>query len=327
MSVYSFDTPNVNTAFTEMLWKIRALGRKEDSRNGPVLVMPHPVATTYLYPQERVLFNAKRDANPVFHLVESLWMFAGRDDVASLLPYNSKYGQYAESDGTVHGAYGRRWVNEFGADQILEIIRILKKDRNSRQAVMQMWNCKKDLGTVVKDKPCNTHIYFEIRDGHLNMTVLCRSNDMLWGAYGANAVHMSMLQEIIAWGVDAPIGTYTQFSNNFHLYTDVPMVREFLDSPPSESDDRYSAGTVDVTPMFQKGETVEDFLEDCERWFSGRTFYLENKFLENIAWPLALAYADRKHTDKWDQRPGMQAMSDRCDWRVAFNEWAARRAK
>ena len=32
----------------------------------------------------------------------------------------------------------------------------------------------------------------------LCMTVCNRSNDMLWGAYGANVVHMSMLQEFVA---------------------------------------------------------------------------------------------------------------------------------
>ncbi len=42
--------------------------RKDQSRNGPVLVIDEPVIITYEKPQERVLFNKERDANPFFHL-------------------------------------------------------------------------------------------------------------------------------------------------------------------------------------------------------------------------------------------------------------------
>ena len=50
------------------------------------------------------------------------------------------------------------------------------------------------------------------------MTVCNRSNDMLWGAYGANAVHMSMLQEYLASRLEIAVGEYTQISDSFHVY-------------------------------------------------------------------------------------------------------------
>jgi hypothetical protein len=63
---------NVNQALQEGLEYLYAEGATEQSRAGSVLVSPCPVATVYARPEQRVLFSAARDANPVFHLMESL---------------------------------------------------------------------------------------------------------------------------------------------------------------------------------------------------------------------------------------------------------------
>jgi hypothetical protein len=51
--------------------------KPQGSRAGDVLVAPHPVMSVTSIPTERVLFDPARDANPFFHLFESLWMLAG----------------------------------------------------------------------------------------------------------------------------------------------------------------------------------------------------------------------------------------------------------
>ena len=81
-----------------------------------------------------------------------------------------------------------------------------------------MWNPWGDLDSSSIDIPCNTNIYFKIREGELQMTVCNRSNDMIWGAYGANAVHMAVLQEYVAAQLDVPMGKYYQISDSFHVY-------------------------------------------------------------------------------------------------------------
>jgi hypothetical protein len=70
---------NVNEAYVVGLGYLRAYGKEQNSRMGKVLVVDHPVCTTYERPYERVLFNSERDANPFFHFMESLWMLAGRN--------------------------------------------------------------------------------------------------------------------------------------------------------------------------------------------------------------------------------------------------------
>ena len=88
-------------------------GQQENTRNGLVLEFPTPFCVTYSHPTERVLFYPERDANPFFHLMESLWMLAGRNDVEWISKYNKRISQYSDDGKTFHGAYGHRWRNHF----------------------------------------------------------------------------------------------------------------------------------------------------------------------------------------------------------------------
>lgn len=311
---------NVNYAVEEGFYWLKVAGVREQSRNGPVRVAPGPVVTEYTHPTERVLFNADRDANAVFHLLESIWMLAGQDKVDFLLPYNARMAFYAEDNGAIHGAYGYRWRKMFGLDQILEIIRELRTTPSSRQCVMQMWSSAADLGVQKRDRPCNTHIYFDCRGGVLNMTVSCRSNDALWGAYGANVVHFSVLQEFIAYGVGVPVGIYRQFSNNFHAYEDVEIAAKWLDLPPSPDLGYYPQ----VIPLLDAGEALDHFLVDCMTLTNPR---LEQRFLttffNTVVVPLKTAYDLRKVGNRtW--RAQLDHVAE-CDWKLAFIQWAERR--
>ncbi|GAF76679.1 unnamed protein product, partial [marine sediment metagenome] len=214
-------TRNVQQALPEALDTLRSYHHERGSRNGPVWVYPEPVTTVYLRPTERVLFWEDRDANPFFHLFESLWMLAGRQDVAWLEQFNSRMRQFSDNGETFHGAYGYRWRHHFGFDQLPVIADNLKKNPECRRQVLAMWDAEKDLGDVSKDLPCNDLALFTRGiDGELNMTVMCRSNDIIWGCYGANAVHFSILLEFMAAAIGCPVGTYTQISNNWHGYVE-----------------------------------------------------------------------------------------------------------
>jgi hypothetical protein len=93
-------------AFADPMFQVR----RSSSRVGDVLLIDEPVIITYKRPLQRVLFNPWRDCNPFFHLFESLWMLAGRNDVAPLAYFNSKISDIASDDGqTFNGAYGYRW--------------------------------------------------------------------------------------------------------------------------------------------------------------------------------------------------------------------------
>lgn len=192
---------NVQDALLSGLPFLKFKGVKRSSRNGEVLVAEGPVTTEYARPRERVLLLPERDANPFFHLFESLWMLNGNEDVAPLVHYVKRMATFSDDGKIFHGAYGHRWQHHFHFDQLTLIIRALKANPDDRRCVLQMWDTIADLGWPKRDIPCNTQAYFS-RDylGRLDMTVCCRSNDIIWGAYGANAVHFSMLQEFLAAG-------------------------------------------------------------------------------------------------------------------------------
>lgn len=216
-------------------------GIRSESRNGPVVRMPHPVITEWAQPGNRVSFLVARDANPFFHYLESMWMLAGRQDVSFPAFYAAQIREYSDDGVTLAGAYGYRWRNWFSHDQIKSVISQLRKDQSSRRIVIGMWdpNVDPDRGEKGgKDLPCNDLIFFDVvnfsnvptlEKKRLNMTVCCRSNDAVWGATGANAVHFSVLLEYVSAMTGIPMGSYYQVSNNFHVYTEVPVVKKVIE--------------------------------------------------------------------------------------------------
>jgi hypothetical protein len=316
---------NVNDAFSEIFWKFKVLDLKpEQTRNGPALVYPEPVITTYLKPAERVLFHAGRDANPIFHLMESIWMLAGRNDVEFLQLFNSNIGQYSDNGRSFNAAYGYRWRHHFGRDQLVDVIELLRRDPTTRQAVIQMWDSD-DLTKDTKDKACNTQLVFDTRGGVLNMAVFNRSNDLWWGAYGANAVHFSVLQEVVATAIQMPLGVYRQISNNLHLYTELYNAEKYLTLPPvAEEYDLYASDKVKSIPVMLGGD-YRSFLSECDKFCSNpfENAHYSNPFFNKVAHPMAMVSRVRKNKEGVGRNFAENIRAS--DWREAVHAWINRR--
>lgn len=323
---------NVNEAYTLGMRLLARDGVKESSRYGDVLVMPCPVTTVYTHPCERVLFNKARDANPFFHLMESLWMLAGRNDVAWVSEFSSKIGEFSDNGENFHAAYGHRWKSHFEVDQVAEIIKELKANPESRRAVIGMWDPKVDLNKEGKDFPCNLTIAFRLKalsnnaKRTLDITVYNRSNDIIWGAYGANAVHMSILQEYIAACLEAKVGLYYQVSNNYHAYV---TIFEKVGIPDPHPMDPYERGEYRVSPLVEDPswwmQDLAWFINDT-RWDDPRlrrpTYF--NNFFARVAEPMRHAW----HYYKQKDYPGALAMVDEItaeDWQEVCRRWLVRR--
>jgi hypothetical protein len=210
-------------ALVQNLTYLLSSGLREDSRNGPVWVAPTPVTNVFVSPSQMVLMNEKRDANPFFHLFESLWMLAGRCDVAPLSRLASNMSNFSVDGLTFNAAYGHRWRNHFGGlDQLVALVHKLKKSPGTRQAVLGIWDPEADLEDCErnsKDRACNLSAVFTRREfDFLDMMVSNRSNDAVWGTTGANYVHFSVLLHFVAEATGMRVGTYSQVSANLHLY-------------------------------------------------------------------------------------------------------------
>lgn len=311
-----FSSQSIPEAYVEALWKIKVFGELLPSRNGPVFTIPEPVTLTIRQPTMRVLSDATRNANPFFHVMETVWMFAGDNRVVWLEQFNKKIAKYADEDelGTriINGAYGHRWLQRWGP-QVQYIVQLLKEEPTTRQAVLTMWDPTEDLfHRHWNDRPCNTHIYFRVHDGALNMTVCNRSNDLIWGMLGANAVHMTYLHELVAQAVKLPLGVYRVFTNNLHFY---------LNQYPN-TQDLYDTVTLDwvypayTYPILWEGEDLTEFLRDCRRFVNGNFNDIKSKWLLGVAKPMYDVYIARQHGRVDD------ILAD--DWRRNCTEWLAR---
>ena len=312
---------NVNTVWIDGLWRLKLSGLVEESRVGRVKVLPEPLTSVYEKPWERVLFHPIRDANPFFHLIEALWMLAGSEDLAFLEVYNTRMAEFSDDKVILNGAYGFRWRQLFERDQLLDIVAMLRADRTTRRAVLEMWDPMMDLDSKSKDIPCNTHAYFRVRDGLLDMTVCCRSNDAVWGAYGANAVHFSILHEFIARACYLGQGRMYQVSNNFHIYEqhwpllEVPVVLK----------NYYHNSPEIVWPLFEDHTEAEFFLLDCERMVDGELDFA-TYFFNRVVYPAITAWALYKD-GKLLQALDALAVMPVCVWHFAMEEWLERRVK
>src|SRR3546814_11214716 len=103
-------------------------GVTSDSRNGQVKAAPGATLIKFRQPWERVLFNAERDANPIFHLLEAVWMLAGRNDVAFVTKFTSNMASFSDDGSPFNAAYGYRWRHHFGFDQLETVVDMLSSD-------------------------------------------------------------------------------------------------------------------------------------------------------------------------------------------------------
>lgn len=330
---------NVNGAWPTALALMAAEGVKSPSRNGEVSVHPYPVVTCYERPLERVLFDPIRDANPFFHLHEALWMLAGRDDATWLDQFVGDFSKrFAEDGGKMHGAYGKRWRDWFASDedpasetypkidQLLVVIELLKKNPADRQAVIQMWDAEMDLGVPnLKDRPCNQQVLLRADRGVLDITVTCRSNDVVYGCYGANAVHFSVLQEYLAAMIGIPVGRYFQVSNNFHIYDWSHKNIKIQDAVASAIyDTHYPTMQPLVDDPASFDEEVRMYVEYPHD--SILVAGMKNTFLHCTAHPMFMANRMRRLGEldaALEYARGIQA----DDWRQACIEWLMRRKK
>ena len=325
---------NVHQALPQGLAHLAAVGVPMPSRAGDVLVAPGPVTTVYERPTERVLFWPERDANPFFHMFEALWMLGGRNDLTYLTQFVKRFTDFSDDGKILHGAYGYRWRHHWDFDQVARVIAYLKRNPLGRRGVISMWDPAADLreDEVMRDVPCNVTIMFTPFYGRrdepnqLHMTVINRSNDIIWGLYGANAAHMSMLQEYVATHLGLVVGNMTTISNNFHAYKDIfdKTYRGNLGPGGGAFVDPYSAGEVTPYPLIQDPTSWD---RDLALFFEDPHSYgFENKFFHNVAKPMWFAHRAYKKKDI----AGALEIIQQCqalDWRRAAREWLERRTK
>lgn len=208
-----------------------------------------------------------------------------------------------------------------------------------------------------RDVPCNTHVYLRLRDityqeppvsdensatwedrivrgdtKVLDIMVNCRSNDIIWGAYGANAVHFSVLQEYVAARLGVAVGTMYQNSWNWHAYSETwdKMTRNWdpKNVPLDPYLQPYAGVRVQPLRMFdqpaQALRDVQRFMEWTSDHESKPFPIFANRWFAETAVPMFRSHFMWRSGDRLAARRNLDGVSS-PDWRLAAMKWMSRR--
>lgn len=157
---------------------------------------------------------------------------------------------------------------------------------------------------------CNLYITFKVRDNKLHMMVTNRSNDIIYGIFGANIVQFSTIQETLCSWLrnsgnddfkDLQVGTYHQVTDSMHSYLD-----SYGSSAAEKVLDYYKDHEY-VEPIFNFSEeprinsSYEKFQESLDFYWNNLDKYIVtdnlpdkdiNKFINTVSMRARQGYLD-----------------------------------
>ena len=230
-----------------------------------------------------------RKNNAFFSIFESsFWIPAGRSDVETLALFNSNMIQFSDDGETFNAPYGERirfWgkndyraynpeianENPTNVDQLKDVVDKIQQDTNTRQATMIIANPHFDNFEYTsqngKDIACNIALTFKVRNNKLDITVFNRSNDLIYGALGANITQFVTLQNIVAGMLGVEVGTYYQITDSLHIYTEDFGVKILEKTLPYALDSHYRVPEYFIKNSPRPKTSYEDTMEILKRFF------------------------------------------------------------
>lgn len=124
-----------------------------------------------------------------FMAAEAWWILSGRCDVDGIAPFSKEISKFSDDGSTFFGAYGPKVVQ-----QLQYVVNTLKRDRDSRQAVINIW---RENPPMSKDIPCTLSAQFLIRENRLHCIDTMRSSDA-WLGWVYDVFNFSMLSAYVA---------------------------------------------------------------------------------------------------------------------------------
>ncbi len=246
---------DANLAWTALLENIMSVGHLTHPRGMPtkeilgcksVISMHNPVITI----NERALGYR-------FLPAEAAWIISGYNTVDDIRPYSKAISNFSDDGAFFFGAYGPRIK-----DQLPHVISALRKDFDSRQAVLTIW---RESPPASKDIPCTVSMQWTIRDNELHCFANMRSSDA-WLGVPYDWFNFSMVSAyLLLWlrkldtrFSEVALGNLHFYAASQHLYeSNWDKVRDILDKPTSF----FEVAPLDLAEF----DHPEDFR--CWLWF------------------------------------------------------------
>lgn len=164
-------------------------------------------------PKDNIISTVWRKWNLDYANYEWDWYLSGNPNAEKISKRAKIWQSMMDQEGNVNSNYGYQWNRN---NQLSKVIDLLKKDRTTRKASISLYDGK-EIDLYSKDTVCTYAINFYINLGKLNMQVMMRSNDLVYG-FCNDQFCFSKLQILVAEELNLPVGIYTHFVCNMHIY-------------------------------------------------------------------------------------------------------------
>lgn len=199
----------------------------DSSRDGAVVGEIINAVTIIEDPTRCILRSPIRKLPMRYCVGELLWYLSGNPSLKAIQLYTNAWDRMSDDGETVNSNYGHIIQNAWDEDektgtaikfnQMKMCEELLRKDPNTRQAVIHIKGPRNVIENPTKDLNCTVCLQFFIREGKLYMTTYMRSND-LWMGFPNDVFQFTCMQIYLAMRLNVGLGTYTHVAGSLHMY-------------------------------------------------------------------------------------------------------------
>lgn len=205
---------SIDLVWTRWYDKISKMNEPNDSRDGVVIGEVINAISVIEDPTKNVLLSPIRKLSMRYAVGEFLWYLSGSNKLKEISKYTKNWERFSDDGENLNSCYGWCIKHKFGFDQYEYVKELLKKDRNTRQAVIHI---KEPNNKPSKDINCTVCLQFFIRENKLYLTTYMRSCD-LWYGFPYDVFNFCNLQVLLSMELGVELGTYTHICGSLHLY-------------------------------------------------------------------------------------------------------------
>lgn len=223
--------PNLRTGYVDICQRVVTQGAVVRPR-GMLTHELTDVTIQIMDPTDALPIGVGRNLNPAIAAAEALQLIGGISTPELLIKIAPTFAQFKDGD-RFWGAYGERVRLPLGFitdgmfaspplgqatyHQAQLVVERLRKDPDSRQALIVLWRPELDLEEGKHDYPCTVMLMFLVRNGKLQLHTTMRSNDVWWGLT-YDAFQFTQLQLTVAHALNVPHGPYFHHAVSLHAY-------------------------------------------------------------------------------------------------------------
>lgn len=191
--------------------------KAKKSRDGLVAAEVINAVTVIKDPTKNIMNNDVRRLSIRYAIGEMLWYLSCSTELKAIQKYTKAWDRMSDDGKTVNSNYGFLIYDAYGFDQYEYCKEVLRKDMNSRQAVIHIKTPRNTIENPTKDLNCTVCLQFLVRDGKLYCTTFMRSND-LWLGFPYDVFQFTCIQIRMAMELGLDLGSYTHIAGSLHFY-------------------------------------------------------------------------------------------------------------